>query len=467
MTDINTSPRPRSVSIVIPAGVLGAGIIADQVERGLAAGAAAIAIDAGSTDSGPAYLATATSKMSRDAIRRDLRILMSARQKWDVPLLIGSCGTCGADAAVDWTADIVAELAAELGQTPRVVRLYSEQTADRLKAKIAAGQTRPLAPMAPLEDATLNACDHIVALMGHEPFARAVHDGADIVLGGRTTDTAVIAAVPLLLGCPAGPSWHAGKIAECGALCTVDPMRGGVLIRIDASGFEIEPLALDNRCTPYTVSAHMLYENADPFRLVEPAGVLDVTDATYVAIDDRTVRVEGSRFEETDVYTMKLEGAGGGPFQTLMLIGIADPKVLASLDLWMSRLETALHQRIADNIDDPGDYALSLRAYGSNALTGLPTDPDAPAAREAGVLFVASAATQDMATRIAKLCNPWFFHFPLEPGSELPSYAFPFSPAEIERGRAYVFHLNHVVETTGPFELVRVVGWDDVAQAAA
>lgn len=465
--NINAALASRPVSIVVPAGVLGAGVIADQVERGLAAGASAIAIDAGSTDSGPAYLATATSKMSRDAVRRDLRILMAARQKWNVPLLIGSCGTCGADAGVDWTAAIVAELAAELGQSPRVVRLYSEQNAGRLKAKIATGRTRALAPMGPLEEITLDACDHIVALMGHEPFARAAHDGADIVLGGRTTDTAVIAAVPLLMGCPAGPSWHAGKIAECGALCTVDPMRGGVLIRIDATGFEIEPLALDNRCTPYTVSAHMLYENADPFRLVEPAGVLDVTDAIYVAVDDRTVRVEGSRFEEADIYTMKLEGAGGGPFQTLMLIGIADPKVLASLDLWMSRLEIALHQRIADNIDDPGAYALSLRAYGSNALTGLPTDPGTPVPREAGVLFVASAATQDMATRIAKLCNPWFFHFPLDPGSELPSYGFPFSPAEIERGQAYAFHLNHVVETTGPFELVRAVGWDAVAEAAA
>lgn len=72
------------------------------------------------------------------------------------------------------------------------------------------------------------------------------------------------------------------------------------------------------------------------------------------------------------------------------------------------------------------------------------------------MLLVVSAETQSMATRIAKLCNPWFFHFPLEAGSELPSYGFPFSPAELERGQAHVFHLNHVVETTDPFELVRM-----------
>ena len=31
-------------------------------------------------------------------------------------------------------------------------------------------------------------------------------------------------------------------------------------------------------------------------------------------------------------YTMKLEGARGGPFQTIMIIGIEDPAVLARLD---------------------------------------------------------------------------------------------------------------------------------------
>jgi hypothetical protein len=38
------------------------------------------------------------------------------------------------------------------------------------------------------------------------------------------------------------------------------------------------------------------------------------------------------------------------------------------------------------------------------------------------------------ATRIAKACNPYFFHFPLNRGKDLPSYGFPFSPSEIERG---------------------------------
>ena len=38
----------------------------------------------------------------------------------------------------------------------------------------------------------------------------------------------------------------------------------------------------------------------------------------------------------------------------------------------------------------------------------------------------------------------------------------PFSPAEIERGQVFEFHLNHIVQTTTPFELMRT-RWVDVA----
>ena len=68
---------------------------------------------------------------------------------------------------------------------------------------------------------------------------------------------------------------------------------------------------------------------------------------------------------------------------------------------------------------------------------------------------IATAPTQVLATEAARVCNPLFFHFPVREGSELPSYAFPFSPAEIERGQVFAFHLNHVVHTASPFELSR------------
>lgn len=457
-------PNKPYSSVLVPTGSLGIGVNPKSVARGLAMGVDAIACDAGSTDSGPSYLARGVAKYSRHSVKSDMTILMAAAREAGVPLLIGSCGTCGTDSGVDWMHEIVSEISRELNYSPVVTLLYSEQSKDVLHEKLAQGKIGALAPTEPLTTEKIDSCDHIVALMGIEPYIEAVRSGADIILGGRTTDTAVLAAVPLMLGAGSGPAWHAAKIAECGALCAVNQGADGIIMRVSQSDFEIEPASAKNSCTPYTVSSHMLYENSDPYTLVEPGGVLDVHNAIYQSADERTVRVTGSAWQPKQ-YTMKLEGAGAGPYQTLMLIGIQDPKVLANLEAFQERMVPKLHKRIDKTLGLPqSDYDISLRVYGWNALTGTKVPEDAVPPREVGVLFVATAATQELATLIAKTCNPHFFHFPLEASMELPSYGFPFTPAEVERGRVYTFHLNHVVEVQDGLELVRSVTNQTVQQ---
>jgi hypothetical protein len=77
-------------------------------------------------------------------------------------------------------------------------------------------------------------------------------------------------------------------------------------------------------------------------------------------------------------------------------------------------------------------------------------------------MCVITAETQDLATQMAKTCNPYFFHMPLFDGVEMPSYGFPFTPADIARGQVFEFKLNHVVELDDPMELVRVK-WVDLS----
>lgn len=456
-----------TIRIIVPCGSLGAGVRAEEVRYGIERGAQAIATDAGSTDSGAAYLALGMSKNNRGAVKRDLLILMKAQAEAKIPLLIGSCGQAGGDANVDWTKEIVLEIARELSLQPRIAILYCEQDKATLKAKNAAGDVRPLPPLGPLTDDVIESCDHIVAAMGPEPYIAALQNGADIVLGGRTTDTAVLSCFALMKGAPTGPSWHAAKVAECGAQCTVYPTRGaGVLISIGADGFEVEPLNADNRCDPHSVSAHMLYENSNPFQLVEPGGVLDVTTAHYASVDDRTVKVTGSVWTKAP-YTMKLEGAAAGRYQTIMLIGIQDPDVLARIDKFHDNMLAVLNERVRATIGNAaGNFHISLRLYGWNAVSGVKPEPGTPPPREVGVLFVATAETQALATQIAKACNPYFFHFPLSLDKELPSYGFAFSPADIERGRVYEFKLNHVVHVADPMELVRTE-WVDLRKSEA
>ena len=119
--------------ILVPTGVLGMGFDQAALEAGIKRAPDAICVDGGSTDSGPFYLGTATSKYARSTSKADWRRLMLARQQASVPLIIGSCGTCGADATVDWMYEITCELAEELGQSLIIARLYSEQDLSNLK----------------------------------------------------------------------------------------------------------------------------------------------------------------------------------------------------------------------------------------------------------------------------------------------------------------------------------------------
>ena len=455
------------IRIIVPVGSLGAGVREDEVAYGLSRGAQAIACDAGSTDSGAAYLATGKSKNNYGAVKRDLEILMKAQAEAGIPIIIGTSGQAGGDINLDWTRDIAVEVAKELGVEPRIALIRSEQDKAKIKSLNAQGRVKPLAPLGPLEDATVDECDHIVAVLGVEPFVDALEQGADIILAGRSTDTAVLAAFPIWKGAPWGAAWHAGKIGECGAQCAEDRDGSGALLSVSSDGFSVEPLSRTNRCTPHSVSAHMLYENSNPFRLVEPGGILDVTDAQYEQADERTVRVSGARWDEQP-YTMKLEGAGGGAFQTIMLVGIEDPDVLRDINGFHDRFLMALYQRTQQSIpaERLGEFHISLRMYGWNAVSGQRPPKGTAPPPEIGVLFVATAQTQELANEIAQACNPYFFHFPAVMDKELPSYGFAFSPADVPRGQVFEFKLNHVVEVSDPMELVRME-WVDLGAPQA
>ena len=440
--------------VLVPTGMLGAGFTAASVDRGIARGAHAIAIDGGSTDSGPAYLGAAMPKMPAEAIAADLRLAITKGLAAHIPVIVGSAGTSGTDAGVDWVADLVEAIAVDEGLTLRLARIYSEQSEDRLRSALTAGRIDALPPSPPLTPEAIDRCTHVVGLLGAEPIMDALDAGADVVVAGRATDTAVIAAVPLRRGCSSGPTWHAAKTAECGGQCTTNPRGGGVMVEIDDGGFTVDPLEPDTSCTPLSVAAHMIYENANPHTMREPSGTLDVSRAVYEPLDDRRVRVTGSEFRP-EPYTIKLEGAGLIGYQSMALAGIRDPEVLAEIDVWAESLRSFVAAKAKDVLGvGPDDCTIEVRCYGWNAVLGE-RDPDPRPPREVGALLLVTAADQATATRIVKLANPYLLHMPLPHMDHLPSFAFMASPAEIERGPLYEFLLNHVVHVDTPDQLSR------------
>ena len=438
-----------TTKILIPSGALGLGYDRDALMRGIELNPDLIAIDGGSTDSGPHYLGTGTSKYSRSSIKSEWRELMQARAIANVPLVIGTAGTCGADDAVDWLLDITREITTETDQNVTVAILKSGQRVDQVINALDQGRIKPLEPVIDIDHSVLQSCTNIVALAGAEQIQAALNTGADIVIAGRATDTATIAALPLARGCHTGGAWHGAKIGECGALATTNPSSGTIMITFDAHGFTVEPMGQTARATPYTVSAHMLYENSNPLQLYEPGGYLDVTGAIYTALDDRRVRVTGSTWVPSDTYTVKLEGARCGGYQCVSLALIREARYVQNIDTWTAAVEENCRQKAQERIE--GDFTLELRIIGLNATLGA-QDLNAQIGSEVGVLGIVTAPSEMVAKEVAKMLNPYLLHLPLTEDEEMPTFAFPFSPNEMNRGEIYEFCLNHVMELGDPMQ---------------
>ena len=444
------------VRVLVPSGALGLNYDKTALERGVAMRPDIIAIDGGSTDSGPAYLGRGVSKYARSSTKVEWAGLMAARAEAGVPLVIGTAGTCGTDATVDWMVDITREIAAERGERPKIAVLKSSQEPEAIAAAQESGRVTPLEVAPDVDGGAIRSCANIVALAGAEQVSAALETGADIVIAGRTTDTAIIAALPLARGAHPGAAWHGAKIGECGALCATNPQSGVIVIDFDDEGFTVTPLADGARATPHTVSAHMLYENADPFILTEPGGHLDVTGAVYEALDDRSVRVTGSRWVSNKTYTVKLEGARRAGYQTILMALLRDPRYVAEAAAWAEDIVTKCRAKAEARLRlDPRSYRIEHRLIGETASFGpLETRRGDPV--ELGVLGIVTAPTPELSAEIGKLLNPYLLHHPLTVDEEQPTFAFPFSPAEIDRGAIYEFALNHVLTLDDPMEAFRL-----------
>ena len=444
--------------VLVPSGVLGLGFDREALRRAAADKPDIICIDGGSTDSGPFYLGAGISKYSDASVLSEWKELLDAREAAGCPLVLGSAGTCGTDGMVDWMLEATRDIAEATDRLLKVAALKSSQSVRSVREALQAGRLAPLAgaPESGIDAEDIARCTHIVALAGAEQIAAALRTGADVVIAGRATDTAAISVLPLMNGEHAGAAWHGAKIGECGALCSTRPMSGVIGLEFDGSGCTVEPHANGARCTPGSVAAHMLYENADPFILHEPGGWLDARGAAYDALDDRRVRISGSRWVASETYTVKLEGARLAGYQTTALAILRDARYVANARRWLDRLEAFLAIEIPARTGmEAHDYAIEFRLIGVDAALG-PLEARASDPVEVGVLAIVTAASQAAATEIARLANPFLLHFPLTDDEDLPTFAFPYSPAETERGPLYEFALNHVMRLDDPMEAFRL-----------
>jgi hypothetical protein len=420
-----------------------------------------IGADAGTIDVGPYQLAGSGTIFSEALCRHDLRRILAAAREMGVPLVIGSCGGSGRDQGVDWFAGMIREAARDFGLAPfRLARIYSEIDREYLCGKIRDGLLHPLSGLQlPYTEEHVARSSRVTSVMGAEPFIAALKSGADVVLAGRATDSAIFSAIPLANGYPESVAWHAAKVAECGGAIG-EPARPDLLhVVLDAEGFVVSPLSASSRCTPWSVAAHQLYENADPIHFVEPSGTIDTSNVTFTAADTRSVRISGATFTPARIYTVKLEGVEPAGYQSIALASYNDRVLLDELPTWLKRTRAEIDAKVA-RVFGPAanDVTLTIRTYGAgngSDLFGL--EPLGIPKADAFFVLDAVAPTQAMATGVATLAWHTLIHFPPSGwrGGVLTA-AWPFNPPVIDRGLMHRFNVNHVFEVDDPLEPFRL-----------
>src|SRR5689334_641654 len=134
------------IRILAPNGVCGSGFQESSLEKALTWKPHFIGCDAGSTDPGPSHLGSGNPAFPREAVKRDLRLMLKGARKANVPLLIGSAGTAGGNAHVEWFCEIVKQIAAEESLTFRLAVIHAEQDKPYLKKRFHEGRIKPLQP---------------------------------------------------------------------------------------------------------------------------------------------------------------------------------------------------------------------------------------------------------------------------------------------------------------------------------
>ena len=445
------------VRVLSATGVCGSGFKESSLAKSLEMKPHFIGCDCGSTDPGPAPLGSGKTAFPRQAVKRDLRLMLKAARQAKIPLLLGSAGTAGGEPHIAAVKEIILEIAAEEHLAFPMALIHSEQDKAYLKRRLREGRIKPLKPAPDFDEAVIDRSVRIVGMMGEEPFLRALDHGAEVIVAGRASDCAIFAGIPIQMGIPPGIAWHAAKILECGAAAAVSRSSPDCMFAtLRKDHFDLETPNPEMRCSPQSIAAHSLYENSDPYRLIESSGVIDLSAAQYEALDDRRVRVRGSRFEPAQRYTVKLEGAEHVGYQSIVIGSIRDPYIIRQLDSWVDRLKQRVKAR-ADEVypgDKAGEHLFNIRIYGKDGTMG-PLEPVKEIrSHEVCLVMEVTAATQEIATTIVSMARHQALHLPIpEWGGLITGVACIYSPAYLERGAVYRFCVNHVVEPDDPYEM--------------
>ena len=442
----------HTLRIVCPNGHLGfAPIKAGSFRIGCDCEPDLICAESGSCDVGPVPLGADISSSPLQWQMDDLETMLLAARRLGVPMIVGSAGDTGSNSRVDLFVGIIRDLA-EKYSVPRfrIGYFYSEVGKDALRRRIVAGdQITGLDGRSPLDLANLDATERVVAMAGIHPYIKLLDQGADVIIGGRSSDCAIFAAPAIRRGFPEALAYFYGKVLECASLCA-EPYGGkeSVLGEITMDDVKVTALLPEQRCTIASVAGHAMYERANPFYEHFLGGRIDMSRCRYEQYDERTVRVTGPSYIPAAELRVKLEGSGKIGERYVGIVGVRDPYTIANIDL----VTAWARQQVVERFGDRG-YELHFTIYGRDAVLGDREPLRATPAHELGIVVQGVAPTKAMAEEVCMIATRQMFYarLPQVKGTAggvafLLDEVMPASPA-------YRWTLNHTMRLDDPLEL--------------
>lgn len=439
-----------ALKIICPNGHLGfAPLRTESFQLGVEAGPDVIAADSGSDDVGPVPLGSDTSTSPEAWQRHDLEHMLLAARRLGVPMIIGSAGDTGANSRVDLYVRIIRELAEKHKLAPfKLGYFYSEVDKERVRAGLESG-VLGLDGYADLTEEELDATDRIVAVAGAHPYMKLLAAGAEVIIGGRSSDAAVFAAAALHHGFDADHAYYLGKVLECASFCA-EPYGGKetVMGEIRRDGVLVTAMHPDQRCTIASVAGHAMYERSNPYEEYFAGGRLDMSNCVYEQLTEKTTRITGSRFEPAARIRVKLEGAGKVGERFIGLCGIRDPYTIANLDRVIGWAREQVQARFGDS-----GYELHYNVYGRDGVMGALEPQRDFQPQEVGVVVQGVAPTAEMAEELTLIGLRQMFYARLpDVKGTAGSVAFPLDEV-VQASPAYRWTLNHTIAVDDPLEL--------------
>lgn len=444
--------KRRSVRILCPNGHLGFGPMkVKSFYRGLEAKPDFIIADSGSSDVGPVPLATDTSASPLVWQRHDLEHMLLAARRLKIPMIVGSAGDTGTNSRVDLYVELIKDIALK-HRLPRfkVGYFYSEVDKNLIRKRMEQGVVvKGLDKRPDLDLPQLEATERIVAVADIHPYIHLLDMGAEVIVGGRSSDSAIFAAPAIWLGFDYGLSYLMGKILECASFCA-EPYgaKESVLGEIFPGEIRVTAMSPEQRCTVASVSGHAMYERPNPFYEYVLGGVLDMSRCHYEQFDERTTRITGAHFIPAEQLRVKLEGAGRVGERYLGIVGIRDPYIIANIDKAIAWAREQAHERFGGE-----GYELYFHVYGRDAILGESEPLRDRLPHEVCVVVEAVSPRKETAEELATIGVRQLFYARL-PELKGTAGAAAFLVDEVLRTKpACQWTINHLLPVDEPMEL--------------